>query len=96
MAVRQEGMPMRMIGRVTEDVTRDKEFGRYRINVGGREYEIVSSGRQAIKDYLFIRKGQRVEIEGETEGERIRLIRCRIVLKPDDKENKGGEKTPKQ
>ena len=53
---------MKISARVTADVTRDKESGRYRVNVGGREYEIVSAGMQEIKDYLFIRKGHKLEI----------------------------------
>ncbi len=72
---------MKISARVTADVTRDKESGRYRVNVGGREYEIVSAGRQAIKDYLFIRKGQKLEIEGRADGPYIRPEKCRICLK---------------
>ena len=63
---------------------------------GGSEAVLEKNGE---KETLTIPEGLEpyfVEIEGETEGERIRPIRCRIVLKPDDKENKGGEKTPKQ
>ena len=85
---------MKISARVTADVTRDKETGRYRVSVGGREYEIVSRGRQAIKDYLFIRKGQKPEIEGTADGPYIRPETCRISLrdgcrtKPDRKEEK--------
>ena len=72
---------MKISARVVTEVTRDRESGRYLVNVGGREYEIVSKGRQAIRDYLFIRKGQSVEIEGKIEGFSICPEKCRISLR---------------
>ena len=72
---------MKISARVVTEVTRDRESGRYLVNVGGREYEIVSKGRQAIRDYLFIRKGQKLEIEGRADGSYIRPEKCRICLK---------------
>ena len=72
---------MKISARVVTEVTRDRESGRYLVNVGGRDYEIVSKGRQAIRDYLFIRKGQKLEIEGRADGPYIRPEKCRICLK---------------
>ena len=36
----------------------------YKINSEGKEYAILSTGKQAVKDNMFIRKGQHMEIEG--------------------------------
>ena len=38
---------MEIKGIVTAGVIRDNETGRYKVDVGGREYEVVSKGRQA-------------------------------------------------
>ncbi|HJC25227.1 MAG TPA: hypothetical protein H9761_16255 [Candidatus Eisenbergiella merdavium] len=78
---------MEIKGSVTAGVIRDNETGRYKVDVGGREYEVVSKGRQAIKDYLFIRKGQRLEIEGEEENSRIRLEKCKIDIQSECNKN---------
>ena len=72
---------MKSSDRTAADVEGEKKSGRYRGDVGRREYEIVSAGRQAIKDYLFIRKGQKLEIEGRADGPYIRPEKCRICLK---------------
>lgn len=54
----------KICGIVTEEVTQNEEKSLYKICADGQDYEIVSTGRQALKDYLFIRKGQKMEVEG--------------------------------
>lgn len=52
-------------GIVTEEVIQNEDQSHYKVNSGGEEYAITSTGRQAVKDNLFIRKGQHMVIEGK-------------------------------
>lgn len=52
-------------GIVTEEVIQNDDQSHYKVNSGGKEYAITSTGRQAVKDNLFIRKGQHMVIEGK-------------------------------
>ena len=52
-------------GIVTEGVIQNEDESYYKVNSGGKEYAITSIGRQAVKDNLFIRKGQYMVIEGK-------------------------------
>lgn len=54
---------MKVKGIVTEEVTQDEDRSRYTIRSDGKEYTVISTGRQAIKDNLFVRKGQCMEFE---------------------------------
>ena len=49
---------MKVQGIVTEDVTQEENWSHYTINSDGTEYTVLSTGRQAIKDHLFVSKGQ--------------------------------------
>ena len=52
-------------GIVTEEVIQSEDQSHYKVNSDGKEYTITSTGRQAAKDNLFIRKGQHMIIEGK-------------------------------
>lgn len=52
-------------GIVTEEVVQNDDQSHYKVNSGGKEYAITSTGRQAVKDNMFIRKGQHMVIEGK-------------------------------
>lgn len=55
---------IKICGVVTEEVIRSETKSMYRIRAGDTEYDIVSAGKQGIKDYLFVRKGQKMEVDG--------------------------------
>lgn len=57
--------PIKLKGIVTEEVIQTDNQSKYKIKSNGKEYSILSTGRQAAKDNLFIRKGQHMEIEGK-------------------------------
>lgn len=56
---------IKISGIVTECVMQKDAESYYKIKSGGKEYVITSIGRQAIKDSIFIRKGQHMIIEGK-------------------------------
>lgn len=74
-------MRIHISGEITDDVRKDEDGSRYHISADGTEYEVVTRGRQAIKDYLFVRKHQQVEIEGILEAKRIFIEKAKIRLK---------------
>ena len=76
---------MKVQGIVTEDVTRDENCSHYTIKSDGTEYAVLSTGRQAIKDQLFVRKGQCMEIEcsevpENSEDKRLLFRKSKIIL----------------
>ncbi len=70
-------------GIVTEEVIQNENQSHYKVNSGGKEYEITSTGRQAIKDNLFIRKGQHMVIEGKETSVKRNVLseKAKILLK---------------
>lgn len=70
-------------GIVTEEVIQREDQSHYKVNSDGKEYAITSIGRQAVKDNLFIRKGQHMVIEGkETSAKRSVLSeKSKILLR---------------
>lgn len=67
-------------GIVSAEMKQENEHSVYRIRAADQEYEIISSGLQAVKDNLFIRKGQYMEIEVAPAPDRMHQNR-RIPLK---------------
>jgi len=70
-------------GVVTEDVCYEKECSRSLFFSEGKEYVIMAKGKQAVKDNLFVRKGQHMEIRGSVGGkDELEIIpdRARILL----------------
>lgn len=74
---------IRLRGIVTEGVVKDEKRSRYKLKANGKEYAIVSTGRQAIKDYLFIRKGQHMVIEGKknVSNQKVLSEKSKIILR---------------
>lgn len=70
-------------GVVSEEVRLDNRKGNFRLKTHEQEYEIYSRDIQAVKDYLFIRKGQKMQVEGilgdEEEEKTIESTKSRIV-----------------
>lgn len=52
----------------------------YEINVDGGEFMVGSIGVQAVKDYLFVRKGQSIEIEGNITNSYIDVQKAKIDI----------------
>ena len=75
---------MKVQGIVTEDVSQVENCSQYTINSDGTEYTVLSTGRQAIKDQLFVRKGQCMEFEcseiSENSGDRRLLFRKSKIM----------------
>ena len=71
---------MKITGEVSGEVYRENGSGKYRITVKDKEYEIVSNGRQALMDYLFLRKGQQVTIEGKQEDDTVHTEKTKIII----------------
>ena len=70
-------------GVVTEEVIQNENESHYKINSDGKEYAITSTGRQAVKDNLFIRKGQYMVIEGKKTSTQRNVLseKSKILLK---------------
>lgn len=71
---------MKVEGYVITGVERKEALCRYKLIHDDREYEVISSGTQAIKDELFVRKGQHVEIEVEKEEKYLSPQKVKIIL----------------
>lgn len=52
----------------------------YEISIDGEDYIVESDGTQAVKDYLFIRRGQNVVIEGDISDKHIEVQKARIDI----------------
>lgn len=78
---------MRINGKVVEDVFCDEEESKYSIQQDGKRYEIISRGLQAIKDYLFVRKGQSMIIDGNPVGEVVYVEKAHVMLTKESEEN---------
>jgi hypothetical protein len=68
-------------GIVMNEVIRKEKQSSYKINTGEEELEVVSEGRQAIKDNIFIRKGLQMIVEGEKSGNKVLAKKSKIALK---------------
>lgn len=71
---------MKIKGIVTNEATINQDTAKYSVNMSDNQYVIESSGRQAVKDYIFIRKGQFVEVEGTFMDKCIVSKKTRIEL----------------
>ena len=52
----------------------------YEVKIDGENIIARSAGKQAVKDYLFIRKGQSVEIEGNIINSHIEVQSAKIDI----------------
>lgn len=74
---------MRISGKVVENVIIDNHTSKYTIKSRDGTYIVKAYGKEAIKDYLFIREGQVVTIEGEMFDSHISKEKAFISLKPE-------------
>lgn len=74
---------VKLKGIVTKEVIQSKNSSQYALDSGGKEYAIVSTGRQAIKDNLFVRKGQHMIVEGKKVPAKSEVLskKSKIILK---------------
>ena len=73
-------MWIHIAGEVMDEMVEEENSSRYHISADGTEYEVIVKGRQAIKDYLFVRKHQQVEIYGTLKAKKIFSEKTRIQL----------------
>lgn len=75
---------MEVRGVVREEVVRGttmpEEVSDYVLDTGTECYQIRSVGLKAVKDYLFVRKGQQMQVKGRSEGNLIYAEKERIEL----------------
>ena len=69
-----------MKGTVTDEAIYEKDKAAYKVMSDDIKYDVVSSGKQAMKDLIFIRKGQEIEIQGNLEGEMIQAEKSKISI----------------
>lgn len=72
---------MKIKGIVTNEATLNEDTAMYSVSMSDNQYVIESSGRQAVKDYIFIREGQLVEVEGTIKDKCIVSQKTRIEIK---------------
>ena len=68
-------------GTVTTEVEEGSYQRTYKIKAGEKEYSVYTQGKQAIRDVIFIRKGQEVIVEGEECQNRVLSKKSKILLK---------------
>ena len=78
-------MRIHIKGKVIDEIKKEDDNAKYHVLADKTEYEVVAKGRQAFKDYLFVRKHQQVEIEGILEAKRIFLEKAKIRLREEKK-----------
>lgn len=78
-------MHIHITGEVIDEMTKEDDSAKFHVLGDKTEYEVVAKGRQAFKDYLFVRKHQQVEIEGILEAKRIFLEKAKIRLREEKK-----------
>lgn len=68
-------------GIVMQEAVREENQSLYRIKAGEKEYAVISEGIQAVKDHIFIRKGQRMIVEGKEKEDKILSQKSKIVFR---------------
>ena len=68
-------------GIVMQEAVQEENQSLYRIKAGEKEYAVISEGVQAVKDQIFIRKGQSMIVEGMETEDTILSQKSKIVLK---------------
>jgi len=75
------------VGIVTKGVIRNERGCEYAVTIKKTEYTIVTKGLQAVKDFVFIRKGQKVVLKGIMDNQTIYATKCKIIIIRDGEEN---------
>ena len=71
---------MKVKGFVRE-VTLQGENSSYILDDGAKSYRVHASGIQAIKDYLFVREGQQMQVKGRREDDILYAEKSLIILR---------------
>lgn len=69
-----------MRGKVIKEPEIFEDKATYELSYCGKQISAESSGRQAVKDFLFIRRGQDVEIEGDPSKNHIKVSKAKIDI----------------
>lgn len=69
-----------MKGKVLSEPEVDCERVHYTADFQGKVCTVNSSGKQAVKDYLFVRKGQSIEVEGIVQDNTLDVQSARIEI----------------
>lgn len=69
-----------MEGEVISEVEVNSYNSRFKLRNQNQTYTVIASGMQAMKDYLFVRKGQRIEVQGKEKENVIVLESAKITL----------------
>jgi hypothetical protein len=64
---------MRVEGKIEGNIEIAGNKVKYHVASGGDSYQVCSQNKQAVKDAIFLRKGQRVIIRGAPEGDQINV-----------------------
>ena len=54
---------MKIVGVVETDALASDNEAMYKVDSDGVSYEIISTDKQAVKDMIFLRKGQKIEVD---------------------------------
>ncbi|MDO4464624.1 MAG: hypothetical protein Q4C57_08745 [Bacillota bacterium] len=71
---------MQLSGIVKEEVSLEQDISSYILEGNEECYQVIATGKQALKDYLFVRKGQKVKLEGKEAGGSIIVEQAKIEL----------------
>ena len=72
-------------GVVMQEVLEGENPSAYKIKSGEQEYSVISEGNQAIRDWIFIRKGQSVVVKGEEKKDKVFSKKSKIILEKEKK-----------
>lgn len=70
---------MKITGKV-EHITLYDDRVTYEVTAPKKRYRVCSDGRQAVKDAVFLREGQRIEISGMPKGKLIIVKDAKIDI----------------
>lgn len=73
-------MEMKEEGIVTKTPLICKNRVVYEVKIGDEDFMAESVGTQAVKDYLFVRKGQNIDIEGDIISNQIEVQNAKIDI----------------
>ena len=76
-----EGRKVKLKGKVIEEGSMNEQTGCYMIRTDDRSVKVISEGKQAVKDYLFIRMNQEMEIDGTEKDNRVYAKKSWITIK---------------
>ncbi len=72
---------MKIDGKIEGSIIINRDSVIYCIKEEKKEYRVLSVNRQAIKDAIFLRQGQRISIEGNVKNNTILVKESKIDIK---------------